>query len=154
MSEKSKDEEIKDLNRRIKNLYQKRYRANKVDKNKVLDVFGIFGDKALGILDSMIQASVSNPLLGITSALVLGDILYRAKVIDIQTWTMIGVSAGVLEGAAVANTVIEDVSSFFKVFQSQSQSPDPVMPSATTVVFGNKDNHDLQALMNKEGSSK
>ena len=154
MTEKSKDDEIKDLNRRLKNLYQKRYRANNVDKNKVLDVFGVFGDKALGILDSMIQASVSNPLLGITSALVLGDILYRAKIIDIQTWTMIGVSTGVLEGAAVAGGIIQDVADFFKVFQSQSQSPDPIQPSATTVVFGNKDNHDLQALMNKEGSSK
>lgn len=154
MAEKSKDEQILELNRKLKNLYQKRYRRNKVDKDKVLDVFGVFGDKALGIFDSMIQASVSNPLLGIASALILGDILYRAHVIDIQTWTMIGVSTGVLEGAAVAGGLIQDIGDFFKVFQSQSQSPDPIQPSASTVVFGNKDNRDLQALMNKEGSSK
>lgn len=149
MTETSKDDQIKDLNRRLRNLYQQRYRKNKVDKSKILDVFGVLGDDALKILDSMVQSSVSNPLLGITSALVIGDILYRAKIIDIQTWAMIGVSAGVLEGAAVANTVIEDVSSFFKIFQSQSQSTDPVMPSATTVVFGDQ-KRDLQALMNKE----
>jgi hypothetical protein len=149
MAEKSKDEQILELNRKLRNVYQKRYRHNKVDKDKIIDVFGIFGEKALGIFDSMIQASVSNPLLGITSALVLGDILYRAKVIDIQTWTMIGVSCGVLEGAAVAGGIIQDVGDFFKVFQSQSQSPDPIQPSATTVVFGDKKN-DLQALMNRE----
>ena len=148
MAEKSKDEQILELNRRLNNLYKKRYRQNK-SKEKIIDVFGIFGEKALGIFDSMIQASVSNPLLGITSALVLGDILYRAKVIDIQTWTMIGVSCGVLEGAAVAEGVIQDISDFFKVFQSQSQSPDPIQPSATTVVFGDKKS-DLQALMNRE----
>ena len=148
MVEKSKDEQILELNRRLNNLYKKRYRQNK-SKDKIIDVFGIFGEKALGIFDSMIQASVSNPLLGITSALVLGDILYRAKVIDIQTWTMIGVSCGVLEGAAVAGGIIQDVSDFFKVFQSQSQSPDPIQPSATTVVFGDKKS-DLQALMNRE----
>jgi hypothetical protein len=148
MAEKSKDEQILELNRRLNNLYKKRYRQNK-SKEKIIDVFGIFGEKALGIFDSMIQASVSNPLLGITSALVLGDILYRAKVIDIQTWTMIGVSTGVLEGAAVAGSLIQDVSDFFKIFQSQSQSPDPIQPSATTVVFGDKKN-DLQALMNRE----
>lgn len=148
MAEKSKDEQILELNRRLNNLYKKRYRQNK-SKDKIIDVFGIFGEKALGIFDSMIQASVSNPLLGITSALVLGDILYRAKVIDIQTWTMIGVSCGVLEGAAVAGGIIQDVSDFFKVFQSQSQSPDPIQPSATTVVFGDKKS-DLQALMNRE----
>ena len=148
MVEKSKDEQILELNRRLNNLYKKRYRQNK-SKDKIIDVFGIFGEKALGIFDSMIQASVSNPLLGITSALVLGDILYRAKVIDIQTWTMIGVSCGVLEGAAVAGGIIQDVSDFFKVFQSQSQSPDPIQPSATTVVFGDKKD-DLQALMNRE----
>ena len=149
MIEKSKDEQILELNRRLRNVYQKRYRHNKVDKDKIIDVFGVFGEKALGIFDSMIQASVSNPLLGITSALVLGDILYRAKVIDIQTWTMIGVSCGVLEGAAVAEGVIQDISDFFKVFQSQSQSPDPIQPSATTVVFGDKKS-DLQGLMNRE----
>lgn len=148
MAEKSKDEQILELNRRLNNLYKKRYRQNK-SKEQIIDVFGIFGEKALGIFDSMIQASVSNPLLGITSALVLGDILYRAKVIDIQTWTMIGVSTGVLEGAAVAGSLIQDVSDFFKIFQSQSQSPDPIQPSATTVVFGDKKN-DLQALMNRE----
>ena len=148
MAEKSKDEQIAELNRRLNNLYKKRYRQNK-SKDKIIDVFGIFGEKALGIFDSMIQASVSNPLLGITSALILGDILYRAKVIDIQTWTMIGVSTGVLEGAAVAGEIIQDVSDFFKIFQSQSQSPDPIQPSATTVVFGDKKN-DLQALMNRE----
>ena len=148
MVEKSKDEQIAELNRRLNNLYKKRYRQNK-SKDKIIDVFGIFGEKALGIFDSMIQASVSNPLLGITSALILGDILYRAKVIDIQTWTMIGVSTGVLEGAAVAGEIIQDVSDFFKIFQSQSQSPDPIQPSATTVVFGDKKN-DLQALMNRE----
>ena len=148
MAEKSKDEQILELNRRLNNLYKKRYRQNK-SKEKIIDVFGIFGEKALGIFDSMIQASVSNPLLGITSALVLGDILYRAKVIDIQTWTMIGVSCGVLEGAAIAEGVIQDISDFFKVFQSQSQSPDPIQPSATTVVFGDKKS-DLQALMNRE----
>lgn len=153
MSELSKDDQIKDLNRRLRNLYQQRYRKNKVDKSKILDVFGIMGDDALKILDSMVQSSVSNPLLGITSALVIGDILYRAKVIDIQTWTMIGVSTGVLEGAAVAGGIIQDVGDFFKVFQSQSQSPDPIQPSATTVVFGNSGNKDLQALMNKEGST-
>lgn len=148
MEEKSKDEQIAELNRRLNNLYKKRYRQNK-SKDKIIDVFGIFGEKALGIFDSMIQASVSNPLLGITSALILGDILYRAKVIDIQTWTMIGVSTGVLEGAAVAGEIIQDVSDFFKIFQSQSQSPDPIQPSATTVVFGDKKS-DLQALMNRE----
>ena len=62
---------------------------------------------------------------------------------------MIGVSTGVLEGAAVAGSLIQDVSDFFKIFQSQSQSPDPIQPSATTVVFGDKKN-DLQALMNRE----
>ena len=156
MSEKTKDEQITDLKRRLNAKYYQNRQKNgkKIDKNKLLEVFGVLGEDGLKVLDSMIQASVSNPLLGITSALVIGDLLYRFKLIDIQTWTMIGVSTGVLEGAAVANTVIEDVAGFFKVFQSQNQGSDPIAPSATTVVFGNKDNHDLQALMNKEGQSK
>ncbi len=116
------------------------------NRNKLMEVLGVLGEKTLDILDSMIQASVSNPLMGIAGALVVADILYRAKVIDVATFSMIGVSAGVLEGAAVAEGVIQEVGDFFKVFQSQSQSPDPIAPSATTVVFGNKTG-DLQALM-------
>jgi len=116
------------------------------NRNKMIEVLGALGEKTLDILDSMIQASVSNPLMGIAGSMIIGDILYRAKAIDIQTFAMIGVSAGVLEGAGVAGGIIQDVSDFFHIFQSQSQSPDPISPSATTVVFGNKSG-DLQALM-------
>lgn len=119
-------------------------------RQEIYKIFGALGDRVLDILDSMVQASVSNPLLGITSSAVIADILYRAKVIDIATFTMIMVSAGVLEGAAVAGEIIQDVSDFFKFFQSSAQSPDPIRPSALTVVFGNKKD-DVQALMGEKG---
>lgn len=119
-------------------------------REELYKIFGALGDKVLDILDSMVQASVSNPLLGIASASIIADILYRARVIDLTTFAMIMVSTGVLEGAAVAGSVIQDVADFTKVFTSQAQSSDPIRPSASTVVFGNKTG-DLQALLGEKG---
>lgn len=138
-----------------KSAYNKRYREKtrvslKENREKLLEVLGVLGEKTLDILDSAIQASVSNPLMGITSAVILADILYRAKVIDLQAVLMIYVSAGVLEGTAVANAVIQDIADFTHLFQSTQPANDPITPTATTIVFGNKSG-DLQALMNREG---
>ena len=138
-----------------KSEYNKRYREKtrislKENHEELVRVLGALGEKTLDILDSAIQASVSNPLMGITSAIIIADILYRAKVIDLTAVTMIYVSAGVLEGTAVANTIITDVSDFFHLFQAQGQAPDPITPTATTIVFQGK-NGNLDALMNREG---
>lgn len=136
-----------DLERRIRNLYNTRYRHKKSDElDKVFGEINKLGHGAVEVLKEMTQASISNPLLGITTSLIFADILYRAKVIDIQTFTAIGVSVGVLEGASVANTVLTDVSDFFAIFKSQNPAPDPVTPTANVVVLGS-DQKDLQALL-------
>lgn len=136
-----------DLERRLRNLYNTRYRHKKTEEmDKVFGEINKLGKGAVDVLKAMTQASISNPLLGIVTSLIFGDVLYRAKVIDIQTFTGIAVSVGVLEGAAVANTVITDVADFFKIFGSQSKSNDPITPTANVVVLG-QDQKDLQALL-------
>ena len=138
--------------------YNKRYRKkmkmlreqDKMQtKNDLIGIAGILGKETLEVIRSMLQASLSNPLMGIVSAITIGDILYRAKIIDIQSFTAIMVSVGALEGTAIAGSIIQDVSDFFKVFQGQSQSTDPITPTASTVVVGSEGNKDLQALMSQ-----
>ena len=141
---KNKSEE---LEKRIRNLYNKRYRDKK--KEEIDTVFGELnklGHGAVEVLKEMTQASISNPLLGIVTSLIFSDVLYRAKVIDIQTFVAIGVSVGVLEGSAVAGSVIQDVSDFFNIFGSQNKTNDLITPTANVVVLGNNQK-DLQALL-------
>ena len=139
--------ENEDLRRRIRNLYNTRYRHKKMEESdKVFAEINKLGKGAVEVLKAMTQASISNPLLGIVTSLIFGDVLYRARVIDIQTFTGIAVSVGVLEGAAVTGEVIQDVSDFFKIFSSQSKSSDPITPTANVVVLG-QDQKDLQALL-------
>jgi hypothetical protein len=141
---KNKSEE---LEKRIRNLYNTRYRHKKSEEmDKVFGEINKLGKGAVDVLKAMTQASISNPLLGITTSLIFADILYRAKIIDIQTFTGIAVSVGILEGAEVASTVIEDVSGFFSIFKSQNPAPDPITPTANVVVLGS-DQKDLQALL-------
>lgn len=139
--------ENEDLKRRIRNLYNTRYRHKKMEEtDKIFGEINKLGKGAVEVLKAMTQASISNPLLGIVTSLIFGDVLYRARVIDIQTFTGIAVSVGVLEGAAVTGEIIQDVSDFFKIFSSQSKSSDPITPTANVVVLG-QDQKDLQALL-------
>ena len=139
--------ENEDLKRRLRNLYNTRYRHKKSEEaDKIFGEINKLGKGAVEVLKAMTQASISNPLLGITTSLIFADVLYRAKVIDMATFTGIGVSVGILEGSAVAGNIIEDVSGFFSLFKSQNASPDPVTPTANVVVLGS-DQKDLQALL-------
>lgn len=145
--EKELENQVKSLEKKLHNLYNKRYRDRKKEnEDLVLTELNKLGKGAVEILKAMTQASISNPLLGITTSLVFTDVLYRAGIIDIQTFTMIAVSVGVLEGTAITEDIITDVASFFKVFGGQNKTNDPITPTASTVVLS-PDNKDIQALM-------
>jgi len=131
------------------NLYKKRYRERK----KALEQDILKGGKfvfreGISVVKSMIQSANSNPIMGMVAAVVLADVLARSHIIDNKTALGIWVLVGVVEGSSVAGTVISDFTDIFKVF-SKSPSQDLLRPSATTIVYGGKD-EDLQALMNKE----
>ena len=150
MDEEERKRKQKEYNRRYQKklkLYRQQAKAN--TKDQLIGLAGVIGKETLEVIRSMLQASLSNPLMGIVSAITIGDILYRAKIIDIQSYTAIMVSVGVLEGTAVAGSIINDVTDFFHIFQSQNQSSDPITPTASTVVVGSESNKDLQALMSK-----
>lgn len=146
MVSKEYKEKQREYNRKYRE--KQREKLKSVTKQDVFTLAGQLGSGTLDLLGKMMESALSNPLMGIVSAIVIGDILYRAKIIDIQSYTAIMVSVGVLEGTAVAGTVIQDVSDFFKVFQGQSQTIDPITPTASTVVTGGSQ-RDLQALMSQ-----
>jgi hypothetical protein len=148
MDEEERKRKQREYNKRYQQkmrLARKKLKQN--NKDQLIGLVGVIGKETLEVIKAMLQASLSNPLMGIVSGITIGDILYRAKIIDIQSYTAIMVSVGVLEGTAVAGTIINDVSDFFHIFQSQNQSSDPITPTASTVVVS--ESQDLQALMSK-----
>jgi len=150
MDEQKRKQKQREYNRRYRQklkMMRQTLKANR--ENQLIGIGGMIGKETLEVLKTMLQAALSNPLLGIVSAITISDILYRAKIIDIQSFTAIMVSTGVLEGAAVAGSIINDVSDFFHIFQSQQQSTDPNTPTASTVVISPESQKDLQALMSK-----
>ena len=105
----------------------------------------------------LVRASNSNPLIGLMTVFITTDILYRLKVIDLATAAAIFTAAGALEGSQIANTVLTDISDFFHVFGAQNKSPDPITPSAKTIVYGSSDNNTqdmVSALMERFQVSK
>jgi len=132
----------------------RRYRAYKrQDRNMLIGAAGFAVDKIVDVLKSMIQASNSNPLMGMIAAVIMADVLARAKIIDNATAAGIWAIVGTVEGASIAGTVLSDFTDIFKIF-SKSPTQDLLKPTATTIVYGQGNDKDkaidLQALMNKE----
>jgi hypothetical protein len=131
----------------------RRYRSYKrADRNLLIGAAGFAVDKIVDVLKAMIQASNSNPLMGMIAAVVMADILARTKIIDNGTAAGIWAIVGTVEGASIAGTVISDFTDIFKIF-SKSPTQDLLKPTASTIVYGqdSKDKAvDLQALMNQE----
>lgn len=130
--------------------YKKTYRARKKEAEEAILKGGKFVfAESIKVLKEMIKTANSNPLMGSVASVVMADILARAKIIDNRTAAGIWVIVGVIDGASVAGTLISDFTDIFKIF-SKSPSQDLMRPSATTIVYGNSEGEDLQALMNKE----
>jgi hypothetical protein len=132
----------------------RRYRAYKrQDRNMLIGAAGFAVDKIVDVLKSMIQASNSNPLMGMIAAVIMGDVLARTKIISNETAAGIWAIVGTVEGASIAGTVLSDFTDIFKIF-SKSPTQDLLKPTATTIVYGQGNDKDkaidLQALMNKE----
>jgi vacuolar-type H+-ATPase subunit I/STV1 len=148
---REKDEEIRKLKKSIANL--KYNYKDRLDAIKQLD---LLGGGAKEVLLKMIEASVSNPIMGVAGAVIVADVLYRMKIIDLPTFILVCSAGAVVEGSQAAGeigNIIEDFTSITHLFASQPKPTDPTRPSATTVVFGSKGTpsaDDLQALMNRE----
>ena len=130
--------------------YKKTYRARKKEAEEMILKGGktVFVE-SVKVLKEMIRAANSNPLMGSVAAVIMVDILARAKIIDNGTALGVWAIVGAVEGSAIAGAEISNFTDIFKIF-SKSPSQDLLRPSATTIVYGDTGGEDLQALMNKE----
>lgn len=117
-------------------------------KAQAVEVAGIeaataVATEGIGILKELIRASVSNPLLGPVAAVIVSDMLQRAKIIgpgaagivqSFSAWSM-GVGLGVSAATTAAN-IIDQLNPFDMFKAPPPNPPDLIRPSAQVVVFG------------------
>jgi hypothetical protein len=136
-------------------------------QHKLAD-FGLT-ESALNSLSSvaieLIRTANSNPAMGMFTAIVTSDILYRIHVISWQAMLAVWASVGALEVASIANIVEGDTASLLKSITSifniggAAVQTDPIAPVTATLVYpGNGTNitspADIQALMSLLSQSK
>lgn len=149
LEENSKNDTERERNRRYRHEYKAR-------QHKLEDLVskGILTleDKSLEIIKELVKGSVSNPLLGMVASLVVSDVLYRAKIIDLQTAVGINVVVGTVDGSQIASAIISDITDITKLFQSRPQNA-PFQPSATTLVLAENstDSQLVKSLQTREG---
>ncbi len=111
-------------------------RANADVKMAGIDAATRMGEAALGLMTEFVRVGVSNPVVGAASAMILSDMLQRAGLISANTENAIfGVALAVV-GVTAAVDVVGEIASVTDIFGSRAAPPDPLSPSATTVVFG------------------
>lgn len=136
--------------------YYRRKQDDKASLEKnLLGIAGLTLDKLIDLFREFLRASNSNPAIGGASVFIISDILYRSKIIDIETLITIDTLMGVLDGSQIAGTIISDITDITHVFQKSAGNLD-LQPSATTVVYadstggGNNTDALIKALLSRK----
>jgi len=97
------------------------------------------------VLIEFIRTANSNPLVGLATSLIITDILYRLKVIDLPTFIFINGLVGAIDVAQISAELMDAISndinaiaSILHPFTISSEGvklPDLLRPSASTIVY-------------------
>jgi len=130
----------------------KRNRKKKDLEGSILDISKIGIEKLLDLFKEFLRTANSNPLIGAVSSLIMSDVLYRMKIIDLGTALGINVLVGTVEGGAIAGTIIQDITDITAFFGKRPANLD-FTPSAHTVVYAENSSNDqlIKSLLSREG---
>lgn len=117
------------------------------EEQKALEMLGFTVEKAVDLLGDLLRAGMSNPILGITGAVAITDIMARLQLISNEARTIIFVSIGAIEGAATAGSIIKDLIPF-------KNSANELMPTGSTFVFGGNGTSEIAGLVESKGKVK
>jgi len=130
----------------------KRYRKKTDLEGNLIDISKIGIEKLLDLFKEFLRTANSNPVVGAVSGLIVADVLYRMKIIDLGTALGINVLIGTVEGSQIAGTIIQDLTEITQFFGKRPQNLE-FTPSAHTVVYAESstDSQLIKALMTREG---
>jgi len=91
-------------------------------------------------------------VVGAVSGLIVTDVLYRMKIIDLGTALGINVLIGTVEGSQIAGTIIQDLTEITQFFGKRPANLE-FTPSAHTVVYAENSSNEqlIRSLMAREG---
>ena len=134
--------------------YYERQKARKQNlESSLLGIAGLTLEKLIDLMKEFIRTANSNPVIGIASALIITDILYRTKIIDLPTAVGIDIMVGLLDGGQVAGAIIHDLDDILQFGSKSAGTNIETRPSATTIVYaeGGNDSSLMKALLTREG---
>jgi len=152
---------LEEENRQLKEELEKIKRAHwklKGSRKKrdlegsIIDISTIGIEKLLDLFKEFLRTANSNPLIGAVSGLIMADVLYRMKIIDLGTALGINVLVGTVEGGAIAGTIIQDITDITSFFGKRPANLD-FTPSAHTVVYAENSSNEqlIKSLLSREG---
>ena len=151
---KQENEELRQELSRLRKVHNelKRYRRKKDLEGNLLDISKIGIEKLLELFKEFLRTANSNPVIGAVSGLIVADILYRMKIIDLGTALGINVLIGTVEGSSVAGNIIQDLTEITQFFGKRPQNIE-FTPSAHTIVYAENstDPQLIKSLMAREG---
>lgn len=145
-------QEIKRLKNDISQM--KRYRRKKGLNDRLLDLGEIGVEKILDVVKELIRTANSNPVIGYILGFITADVLYRSKIIDEGTAKLVNISLGIMMGANVSGSILEDITDITHVFGKGGVSNKEFSPSAQTIVYADSssDSQLIRALQTREGA--
>ena len=129
----------------------KRYRKKSDLEGNLIDISKIGIEKLLDLFKEFLRTANSNPVVGAVSGLIVADVLYRMKIIDLGTALGINVLIGTVEGSQIAGTIIQDLTEITQFFGKRPANLE-FTPSAHTVVYAENSSNEqlIRTLMTKE----
>lgn len=149
----SRESEKSDSKKERKRLYNQTYRARQKEVRENLWNMAQMGeDKLFELAKEFLRTANSNPVIGMVASLIVSDVLFRAKIIDIGTAIGINVLVGTVEGSQITAEVLSDLTSITK-FMGNSHPISNIQPSASTIVYADNssDSQRINTLLQREG---
>ncbi|MEM3872837.1 MAG: hypothetical protein QXE05_09800 [Nitrososphaeria archaeon] len=153
-----KDQIIENLKKEVERLrtnlnHLKEHREKRALENQLIDISKIGVEKLLDLARELIRTANSNPVIGYIIGFILTDILYRSKIIDSGTAKLVNISLGIMMGANVSSSILQDITDITHVFGQGGTSSKEFQPSATTIVYADNssDSQLIRALQSREG---
>ncbi|MEM3872843.1 MAG: hypothetical protein QXE05_09830, partial [Nitrososphaeria archaeon] len=142
----------KEIEQLKKNLYyMKQRREKKALEDQLIDISKIGVEKLLDLAKELIRTANSNPVVGYIIGFIVADVLYRSKIIDSGTAKLINISLGIMMGANISGTILQDIADITHVFGKGGTSSKEFQPSATTIVYADNstDSQLIRALQSR-----
>lgn len=128
------EQEEPQISRQTKHYHKEQDKKEALESN-LLGIAGLTLDKLIDLFKEFIRAGNSNPAIGASAVFIVSDILYRSKIIDIETIVIIDTLMGILDGSQIVGSVISDITDITHLFQKSSNAPMELKPSASTIVY-------------------